>query len=148
MQRDPRSSTSKNIMTGQLRKLIFIVSIVTGVLLIALYFFLLSLELPIEEIRTMMFVALSLDAIFFSFSLKSLDTPVWRINPFSNTFLLIALVSSITVLFVALVFPPLQTLLSLVPLSGFEILILMGIGLFNLLTIEVAKYFLFERIRG
>jgi Ca2+-transporting ATPase len=145
MKRDPRSAAAKNIMTQDLQKLIFIVSAVTGVLLVALYFWLLSIELPIEEIRTIIFVALSLDAIFFTFSLKSFDVPVWKINLWNNRYLLFALGSAILTLVIALVFPPLQKLLSLTSLTGAEILLLLGLGLINLFTIEIAKYFLFER---
>jgi Ca2+-transporting ATPase len=145
MKRNPRESSSKAVMTPGLQKLIVIVSAVTGVFLIALYFFLHMLNLPIEEIRTIMFVALSLDAIFFAFSLKSLERPVWRIDLASNVFLLIAFGLSVSLLFAAITLAPLQTLLSLTPLTELEMLLLVGVGLFNLLTIEGAKYFFFER---
>jgi Ca2+-transporting ATPase len=92
-----------------------------------------------------MFAALSLDAIFFSFSLKSLDTPVWKINLFSNKYLLVALCTSIALLFLALTWPPLMTLLSTTPLTNFEKLLLVGVGLVNLATIEIVKYIFFER---
>lgn len=145
MQRNPRDSASKNILTWPLKKLIFTVGIVTGIFLITLYFILLKLGLPIEEVRTMMFVALSLDSIFFAFSIKSLDTPLWKINIFSNMYLVFALLLSILLLLAAITFSPLQTLLSLVPLSSIELAFLFGIGLLNLATIEVAKYYIFER---
>ncbi len=148
MKRDPRVHESKSIITKDLKKLIMLVSTVTGTFLVALYFWLLSLELPIEEIRTIMFAGLTLDAIFFALSLKSFNRPLWHINPFSNKFLLFALLTSIGVLVISLYFPPLSRLLSLVPLSPFEQLLLVGIGIFNLMTIEVAKYFIFERRRS
>lgn len=144
MKRDPRSAASKNILTKQLRELIILVSIVTGVILVALYLWLSPL-LPEDELRTVMFAALSLDAIFFSFSLKSLDTPVWKINLFSNKYLLIALFTSIALLFLALTWPPLMVLLSTTPLTSFEKLLLVGVGLANLATIELVKYIFFER---
>jgi Ca2+-transporting ATPase len=143
MKRDPRSAMAKNILTKRLRKLIMLVSIVTGVLLVALYYWLLSRDTPIDELRTVMFVALSLDAIFFTFSLKSLDTPIWHINPFTNRYLLVALFVSIALLLIALVWPPLMTLLSLTPLTPFEKLLLVGVGIVNLITIESLKYLMF-----
>jgi len=145
MQRDPRSHRAKNIMTTEVKKLIFTVGLITGFFLIALYFVLLRYGLPIEEIRTLMFVALSIDSIFFAFSLKSFDTPLWKINIFSNKFLIVGLVSSILLLFGALTLSPLQTLLSLTPLTPLAVALLFGIGIFNLFTIEVSKYFLFDK---
>ncbi len=145
MRRDPRESASRNIMTPRLRQLIVIVGVTTGIFLIGLYFFLLSFDLPIEEIRTIMFVALSLDALFFSFSLKSLNRPLWKIDLWSNKFLLMAFSMSVLLLLAAVSLQPLRTLLSLTPLSVLDISFLVGVGLFNLLTIEFAKYFIFER---
>jgi Ca2+-transporting ATPase len=145
MQRSPREMESTTILSGSLRRLIVIVTVITGGFLIGLYFLLLSLQLPIEEVRTIMFVALSMDAIFFSFSLKSFRQPLWRINPFDNRFLLVALTLSVVSLILALSVPFLQQLLSLVPLTTSEILLLVGVGIFNLATIEIAKYFFFER---
>lgn len=145
MKRDPRSARSKNILTKDLKKLIVLVALVTGVILVGIYYWLTTLGIPDEELRTVMFVALSLDGIFFSFSLKSLDTPVWKIDPFSNKFLLGALTTSIALLFLALTWQPLMNLLSITPLSGFEMLLLLGVGIVNLLTIEFFKYLYFGR---
>jgi Ca2+-transporting ATPase len=147
MKRDPRSASARRLITPELRTLIILLSTVTGVLLVGLYFALLHTlgEGRIGEIRTIMFVALSLDAIFFSFSLKSLDTPLWRINPFSNMYLFGALTISILILVAACTIPPLMTLLSLTPLSGAQLLLLLGVGCVNLLTIELCKWALFRR---
>lgn len=145
MKRSPREMETKEILTAEIRKLIIAVSLVTGGFLVILYFILLSLSLPIEEIRTIMFAALSMDAIFFTFSLKSFRLPLWKINPFDNRFLLLALLLSFTALGLALFTPFLAGILSLTPLSFSQLLLLVFIGLFNLATIEVAKYFLFRR---
>jgi Ca2+-transporting ATPase len=145
MKRNPRSAAAKNILTKELRFLIMLVSAVTGTLLIVLYYVLHHMGMPIDELRTVMFVALSLDAIFFTFSLKSLDTPIWRINLFSNRYLLVALTGSILLLLLALMWQPLSNLLSLTTLTVTDKLLLVGIGLVNLFTIECMKWFFFER---
>jgi len=145
MKRDPRSSATKNILTRELKLLIVIIGTITGLFLAGLYFILLRLELPIEEIRTIMFAALSLDSIFFAFSLKSFRKPIWKVNFLSNWYLVFALGVSVALLFAALSLAPLQLLLTLTPLSNLQLLLLLGIGIFNLFLIETVKYFLFER---
>jgi len=147
MNRNPRESSSRNIMTPALKKMILIVGSVTGVFLTAIFFVLNSIGMPIEEIRTIMFVTLSLDAIFFSFSLKSFNRPIWKIDLFSNRFLLVALAISVSLLISALILPPIRHLLSLTVLTPLEIVFLFFVGIFNLFTIELVKYFLFERKR-
>lgn len=145
MERSPKEMESKTILSRELKTLIFTVSVVTGAFLVALYFVLLALNINIEQIRTIMFAAISLDTIFFSFSLKSFRKPLWKINPFDNRFLLIALVLSLSALALALGVPFIREVLSLTALGLPEMGLLVAIGLFNLAVIEYAKYLLFER---
>lgn len=146
MERKPEKPKEVGILTSHVRWLIFIVSTITGLALLALYYVLLKLETPIEEIRTMLFVALSIGSMFFAFSLKDFTQPIWKISIFSNVYLLGALAASFALLMVALVFPPLQTLLSLTPLTGAEVGILVALGLLNVATIEGAKMALRKRL--
>ncbi|MBU1159904.1 HAD-IC family P-type ATPase [Patescibacteria group bacterium] len=145
MKRDPRNQSAKNILTKNMKKLILIITTVTGILLLGLFLALFYLEYPIEKIRTIMFASLSIDSIFFAFSLKNLRKPVWKINIFSNHYLIFSLLVSIFLLGGALFIPALRQLFSIVPLSGNELLFILGIGIFNLLTIETAKYFSFKK---
>ncbi len=145
MRRNPRNAAAKNIVTRELVWLILILSVVSGLTSIALYYLLLSWRIPMEEIRTVLFVTIALDSIFFSFSLKAFDTPVWRIKPFENVHLLGALAVSLGLLLMALSVPAMRALLSLAPLTMFELGLLAGVGLANLAVIEAAKWFIFER---
>lgn len=145
MKRDPKAHMMHGILTPHLRHLILIIAVITGVLLVLLYMFLLSLDMPIEKLRTIMFAALSIDSVFFTFSLKNLKRPIWKISIFSNRYLILSLSISLMMLGAALFVPILQKLLSVVPLSGKELFFIGGLGIINLFVIEVAKYFVFER---
>ncbi|MFC1720900.1 cation-translocating P-type ATPase [Patescibacteria group bacterium] len=145
MKRDPSSSKMRNILTPKLRSLILILSLVTGILLTAIYFILLNTNLPIEKIRTLMFMVLSVDSIFFSLSLKDLHKPLWRINIFSNKYLIFALITSFAALLLAVFVPILRKLLSLTPVSALDLLFVLLVGLLNVFIIEIVKYFYFER---
>ena len=109
-----------------------------------LYFYLLSTNTPIEEIRTILFVGISFDAFFFAFSMKSFSKPLWKINIFSNKYLIFAFLASVGVLFAALSIPFLASLLSVVPLTGVEIGLLALLGLLNVVAIEFSKWVLFR----
>ncbi len=145
MTRQANSKTDSNILTKDIKTLVLTISVITSSFLIGLYLILLSLNLPIEEVRTIMFAGLSIDSIFFTFSLKNLSAPIWRINLLSNKYLIIAFLVSIFSLLIALFLPPIQKLLSLTSLSMYDLLLVVGIGLFNLISIEAVKYFIFER---
>lgn len=139
MRRHPEKHNAGSILTTHIRWLIFAVSAVTGGILLILYFILLNAGRPIEEVRTFMFVALSIDSIFFAFSFKDFTRPVWKIPLFSNLYLVGALVASLILLAAALVVPPLQELLSLTTLTVVEVTLLVILGIVNLATIEGAK---------
>ena len=144
MKRNPKEDSMKEILTPNLKKLIATIALVTGVFLVALYFVLLHMDLDIDKIRTIMFIALSVDSIFFAFSIKNLHRPIWKINPFSNKYLIYALGASFGALILALEWTPLQKLLSLTPLSGNEFSLILGIGLANLIIIEAGKFMVFR----
>ena len=142
MQRKPEKRGARSILTKHARIFIFAVGAITGVLLLGLFFLLIWGGVPIEKVRTLMFVALSIDSMFFTFSFKDLTQPLWRINILSNKYLLGALAASFTLLLAALTLTPLQKLLSLTTLSVDEVGVLVVLGLMNLVAIESVKLFL------
>lgn len=144
MKRNPRKSSMQQIITKDLFKLIAIIASVTGALLLGIYFYLLSHNMPIEQIRTIIFIALSVDSIFFTFSVKNLHRPIWEIDLLSNKYLILAFMASVGTLILALVLPPLQKLLSLEPLSMAGFAFMLIVGTVNLITIEAAKYIVFK----
>lgn len=146
MSRTPEKQGAHSILTTHVRWFIFVVSAITGALLLALFFLLLWAAIPIEKIRTVMFVALSTASIFYAFSFKDLSRPIWKINIFSNKYLIGALFASLTLLFAAVTLEPLQKLLSLTELSLTELGILFILGLINLTAVEVTKYFLWKKV--
>ncbi len=145
MKRDPKAQPAGSILSADLKKLISIITAATAVSMIALFLALLSLNYPIKETRTIVFAGLSIGSIFFAFSLKNLKKPIWKINIFSNLYLVFSLMAGVVMLAASLLLPPLQKLLSLVQPSAMEFLFILGIGFFNLAIIEIGKYFIFER---
>lgn len=137
-----KENAGGKIFTRDVKIMIFVIGIITDIFLLILFFVLLKLDYDLGKIRTIMFAGLSSDAIFFALSLKSLKQPLWKINIFSNKYLIYAWLLSLFALVAALSFPPLQNLLELVPISANEFLIILGIGILNLLSIEAAKLWL------
>ncbi len=145
MQRKPQDPEIAHVLSPKLIRLIVLVGTVTAAILIGIYLFLLSLNLPLEEVQTLMFVAVSVNCIFMAFSMKSLGTPLWKLSLFSNRFLVFSLAGSALLLLAALYVPVLQKLVHVTEPSMLQLVILVGFGLVNLATIEVAKWLFFIR---
>jgi len=144
MKRSPHTQGLRTVLTKEVKRLIMIAGTVTGVFSVALFLWLLSKSIPIEEIRTIMFVVLAFDALFFALSLKRLQSPVWTAPLFNNHFLLVSLALSVVGLAVTFMVPGFSSLLGLVSLSVFDILVLFGVAFINLLTIEISKRIAFR----
>lgn len=145
MKRSPKHPDVAKVLSIDLLKLVATIGSVTGLLLIALYITLMHLAVPQEELRTVMFVALSFSSVFGAFSLKSFGTPLWKLPLHSNRFLLVSLVVAVLMLLVALYVPAVQALVHTVPPSAFDILLLALFGMLNLATVEASKWFFFIR---
>lgn len=147
MTQKPERRGVRNILTTHVRWFILAISAITGLLLLGLFFVLLWGGVPLEKIRTVMFVALSINSTFFAFSFKDLSRPLWRISLLTNKFLLGALSASLVLLVVVVTFEPLQKLLSLTDISVLEMGILVALGILNLATVEFAKVFLNTHVK-
>ncbi|MCK5286006.1 MAG: HAD-IC family P-type ATPase [Candidatus Pacebacteria bacterium] len=134
---------NSEILTPRLKNMVIMIAVITGTFLIAFYYFLSKLDLPLAEVRTIMFVALSIDSLLFAISLKSLHKPIWKIDILSNKFLILAWTLSFLMILAGIYAPFLQLILQTVSLNSFDFGIILLLGIFNLLLIEGAKYFFF-----
>jgi len=134
------------LLTKEMKALIFMIGIITDVFLLVLFFWLLKYsgyEMP--HIRSVIFAGLTIDSLFYVFSCKSLKRNLWRINLFSNKFLIFAWLFGVIMLLAALYIPLLQTLLRTVPLGVFDWGLVLGLGLLNIILIEATKYYFIVR---
>lgn len=145
MRRNPRRNEMREILDPIVKKMIWLMASVTAGIVFLFYLVLLASDLPIERIRTLVFAAISINSIFYAFSLKDLRRPLSKIKIFSNRYLILSLALSLLMLLVALFVPTLRNLLQLVPISGPELALIFGLGLANLLIIEFGKSLLFRQ---
>jgi len=145
MRRDPAGVETQSVLTKKIRNVILIAGTITGIFSTLLYLGMLGLNIPIESIRTIIFIMLTLDALLFAVSLKRLSEPFWHGNFLNNKYLLGALGISTFLLALTLSLPALRALLSLVIVPWPAVLVLCGVGVFNILTIEGTKWFIFRR---
>ncbi len=143
MKRSPKHPDIAKVLSNDLLKLILSVGVLTGLMLVSLHFYLVSTSIPEDEMRTIMFGALSVSSFVGAISLKSFGTRLWNLQLFSNPWLLISLAGSSVMLLAALFFPPVQALIHTVPVSGFDLLIMGLAGLLNLVLTEFAKELFF-----
>jgi len=144
MKDKPRKKSEK-IFNKEMKKIILIISVTTNLLLFALFYFLLKSGYEIYHIRTFIFAALGLDSLFYVFSCRSLRHTIFSKNPLSNKFLIIAVSIGLILQLAAIYEPHLQKVFETVALNLTDWMFLIALGIFNLVVIEIAKYYLIVR---
>jgi Ca2+-transporting ATPase len=134
-----------HLLTREMKVIIFIIGIITDLILLTLFFWLHYHDHNILHIQTMIFACLSIDSLFYVFSCKSLRRNLWHINLFSNKLLVIALIVGILTLLLAIYNPFFQMFLKTVPLSLNDWIIIIGLGLAEIVLIEITKWYFIVR---
>jgi Ca2+-transporting ATPase len=138
-------SQKEPLINKEMKTIIFVAGILRDLLYFAIFLYFLKLELDINYIRTIIFALVSVDSLFYVFSLRSLMKPVWKINPFTNTYLNFATLASLLLLTVAIYFAPLQKALQTVPLSLNDWLLVFGVTIVNIILVEISKFYFIKK---
>jgi calcium-translocating P-type ATPase len=147
MRRRPQDIHEEGLLSTRMIGFLALVAAVLTSTTVALYFYLRSLGLSLEELRSAMFLSTAMDSLFIAFAFRSLSVPLWRINLFDNRFFIGAFLLSATLLFGALALPFMRDVLSYVPLPGSLVALVVGTSAFGLFVVELAKAVFFERQR-
>ncbi len=144
MKEAPRSRHEQIVTDGMRRLMIFTGGIaVLGLLL--LYVPLHQAGYSLEFLRSILFLALGLDSLLAIYPLRTLRRPFWKLPPFKNPQLLLAVALGLVLLAAPLVMPQLQELFGFVSLRPLDIGIVAGITLAKIILIELGKaWFLFD----
>lgn len=129
------------LLTKEMKTIIFIIGLITDFILLGLFIWLLKINPDINYVKTIVFGALSIDSLFFVFSCKSLRNNLWHINPFSNKLLIVSVVVGIIMLVLGIYLPIFQLLLNTVPIGVQGWMLIFGIGVINVLLIEITKWY-------
>jgi len=138
MKQKPAGFSGK-IIDAELKAIIIGFGAVSALLLFLLFQFLLKMSVPIEQIRTIIFIGLAIDSLFLAFSLKSLRQPLWRIPLFNNPYLWAFFFGGLVFLFIPIYVPFFQKVLHTLPLGPRSWGLLFSLGLMNLVLLETIK---------
>ena len=141
----PPGKKDSTLLTQEMKVIIFGISIITDILLLGLFFWLLQTPYSVSHIQTVIFVGLGIDSLFYVFSVRSLRRNIWQYNPFSNLWVTGAVVLGLVLLVGAVYLPFLQFFLGTVALTLFDWTILISLGLLNVFLIEMVKWYYIKK---
>lgn len=121
--------------------MIVLAGIISDLILAAVFLYLhffTSIALP--SIQTFVFAVLSLNILFYIFSIKSLRRSIVRINPFNNSFVIAAVIFGIAMILGAVYIPALNTLLKTAPLPLWSLAAVAGLSFLKVIILELIKW--------
>lgn len=144
MKRRPQDIHEEGILSrGMLWFIAFVVT-VHGALLLSFYFYLRFLEVPLPELRSVMFLMIAIDSLFMAFAFRSLTTPIWRIPLRTNLLFLGSFLANVALLALALSVPFFREMLSYEPLPTADVVLVVLYSAAVLAMIEIGKWLFFE----
>jgi len=136
---DPPRKKNEPLIDTAMRQMIIYKSLFSNILLFAIFVYFWNTTGNRELTRTIVFVGFGIDALFYVFSIRSLRYYVWQMNPFSNVYLIAAVLFGWVMLIGAVYAPPLQYLLRTVPLDAWHWGLMICFGIVNMGIIEAVK---------
>lgn len=135
------------LLNYQMKTIMFIFGTFTSLILFSIFLWFFRKGLPIAEIRTLIFAALASNTLFYTFSCKNLRKNIWQYNPFSNLYLIFAVLFTFSMLLIAIYFPLFQNLLKTIPLNFSQWMLILKLGIAEITLIEIAKWYFIIRKR-
>ncbi len=135
----------ERVLNRDMIKMIGLIAVVANVFLLGLFFWLLSTERSEEAVRSIMFVAVGIDTLFYVFSTRTFRKSIFRVNPFSNLWLIGGVSIGFVMMIAATTVPLLQRVFEIVPLGLHMWGLLLIMGLIKVVIIEFGKELLILR---
>ena len=139
MLQKPRPRDEK-LVNREMKILILAVGLITDLIFLGFYYKLSGI-IELETLRTLIFIAFSFNSLIYVLAIKNLRRPIWRINIFSNKWLVFAIVGAIALQVATIYVPFLQSLLSTVVLPAALWVWIAGLSFIKLAAIEITKAF-------
>jgi P-type Ca2+ transporter type 2C len=142
----PPRNKKEFIINKEMMFIIIFVGIFTDIVLLGLFMFLLKTDLLLSHVRTIIFNTLSINSLFYIFSVRSLKKSIFKINFFSNKLILYSVLLGVIAQIIITYNPYLQKVLGTVSLSINEWGIIFSLSVLKIIGIEIVKHFFSKKL--
>ncbi len=138
-------SPKKSIIDGETKFLIFLISTLSGILALGIFYWVWKSTGDLEKARTMIFGAVAVNSLLYVFSCRSTTLFIWQRSMFSNKLLVVAVLLGFGLQLMAMYLPFFQNIFQAVSLGFVDWLIIFSVGIIDILAIEASKYFFIHK---
>ena len=134
----PPRNPNEPILNNQMRYLIALISVISGLMVLSVFYFWFY-RYDIVAARSLAFVSLGINTLFYVFSIRSLRYSIFKQSFFSNQWLIAGVVGGLCLQIVPLYISPLARFLHIIPLNLFEWTIVIAQLVIVIFVIETVK---------
>ncbi|MCH7492483.1 HAD-IC family P-type ATPase [Patescibacteria group bacterium] len=143
--KQPPVSPEEPIIDKEIKFLIILISILTGLLSLGIFYWVWKSTGDLEKARTMTFTAVAISSLLYVFSCRSRTQSIFKIGIFSNRYLIVAVLAGLLLQLIVIYLPFFQNIFQTVPLNLVDWAILLSVGLLAIVGIEVSKWFFIHK---
>lgn len=136
---NPPRKKEEPILNTEMKAIIFIVGILTDLVLLGLFIWVLNKTSNLPLARSITFVTLGIDTLVYAFCFKSLKEPLWHEKLLSNKFLNISIFIVVLLLVASVNLPFLRFVLRTVPLGSWGWMLVGLFGILQMVMVEATK---------
>ncbi|HRP37031.1 MAG TPA: cation-transporting P-type ATPase, partial [Candidatus Dojkabacteria bacterium] len=136
------TKAQSNILDKKVLSLVIATSLIKDLLFFAVYYWLVETGVDLDIARTMTFASISFSSLLFLFSVKTLETQLWKDKLFNNKVVNLAFFSGVLMLIAAIYLPIFNQVLGTKPLGINFIVAVVSLSGISICFIEIAKYIL------
>jgi len=136
---DPPRPPKERVVTNWMKILIGIVSLVSGLLALAFFTYVLRSSGDVKLARSVAFLTLGINSLVYVFSVKSLTTSFWKGNIFDNKWLIAAVLAGFGLQAFPFIFPFSRQFFDVSSLPISYWLVALGLSALMFIMVEVSK---------
>ncbi|MFZ2969687.1 MAG: cation-transporting P-type ATPase [Minisyncoccia bacterium] len=138
--KEPPRKKNEPLLNLEIKTLIAVISISSGLISLAVFWYLYNLTGDFPKANTIIFAILSVDSLIYVFSIRSLRHSIFEKNIFSNLYLIGSVIIAFMFQIVAIYHPFFQNVLKTVSLDVNDWSLIVFVFILEIVIIEAVKY--------
>lgn len=141
----PPRTKDQGLVTREMLLLMAGITAIAVSAVLGIYLWALNAGYSLDYARTLVFTTFAIDSAIYVFSIRTLRSPVWKVNPFKNIWLVISVAFVIFLQLLVIYLPSLRPFFKTEPILAVHWLLILGVGLGEIMIREVFKWFFWHK---
>jgi len=136
---EPPRNSSEGIITNWMKGLVALVSVTGGLIALALFVYTFNKTNNLQLARSIAFATLGINSLVYVFSIRTLATPFWKLNPLNNKWLNTAVIAGFSLQIIPFIFPATREFFGIEVLNTAQWILVFAASIIMFIIVEMGK---------